>query len=340
MTVSKDAYFDSEAIGSSLLGAVITGVQSESQRDYCETPLDMLQINLDLGTLDINPTGFMEVGNIFEDLAQEEETRKDIFSDKYFKSDIELKPESAAWKKILKIFEETAKEDLPRKINNSYTFTKPDKEGNVKLHKTHKTFHFALDAIKAHECRRLIPKQTSDALNVMTERFFNAKFKLGTSNKVSLGTWFKRYDTRWQVEYFWEQAGANCRMKADLILIVEDKAGNKHAILFDLKVTAHWSSFEQNWRKRYIWQSKHYMEGFKLWCRENGFIPFKKMWYLVQESTAPFTTHIRALSPVELDALHDPYMAVLPVIQDWIDKGKPIKGYTEQETVDRFGRTA
>jgi hypothetical protein len=311
-------YFDSPAIGSSLLGAVITRT-------------DPLQICLDRASVPVKPTGFMEVGKMFEDLVEEEFSGKPIFSDKYFHSSIKSFPETSRddLKNVLEILDG---DNIEEEIESGYVL-KADGSWNS----TYNNRNECLKEIAAHDYRRPIPAPIWKKLMVMLERFKAYPFKIGDTIS-SLSEWMTQYvNVEFQVEYFWKhESGAECRAKYDMIWSwkIDDIT---YAIPFDLKVTANWPSFESNWKYKYIWQSKHYIEGFKKYCEENDLTPHPLIWYLIQESGEPQITHARALSVEGLEYLTQDYNEAIPQIWEWIEANKPIKGFVEQQVVNRWG---
>jgi len=320
--MSNGRYFDSKAIGSSLLGTCIVSV-------------DPLVVCTDRATVDVKPTSFMEIGRMFEDLVEAEYGEFD-FWEKYFKSNFQTFPAG-----IIEVLENDDVVEAVEACKADPAHYK--KDGN--LSKTYERKFACLDQIKAHDYRRPIPAPIWEKLEIMLERFKNCPFTLNDLT-LPLDEWMSDYaEVKFQIEYFWENFGAKCRAKYDMIWIYEGLDGKKHAIPFDLKVTGDevvgqksFGAFVGNWRKKYIWQSKHYHEGFKLWCEENGYAAYDRIPYIVQESEEPQVTNVLELHPEELRALNQPYHESLPVIQEWIDDGKPIKGFMEQQTVNRFGR--
>jgi hypothetical protein len=283
-------YFDNPAIGSTLLARFM---------DHQDKALK-----------EVSPTGFMEMGRMFEDLIEEEVTGSPVFFDKYFKSDMNLGPESAAWKKILPLFE---RDDPPTEdeIEKLYVWnTAPSKEtGEIELNGTHKNLHRALDQIVAHDFRRLVPKNMTDALTAMLANF-------------------KRTETH--------ESGAACRMKSDIEVFWEVE-GKKHGMNIDLKATANFGSFVQNWKKSYIWQFMHYSAGFRQYCLENNITPHK-MQYVISESAEPYLINIWDLSDAATERLKPKYNQGLTDCQVWLDGGKPTTGFKKHQTVDRWGR--
>jgi hypothetical protein len=317
-------YFKSRAIGSSLLAD-------------CIARIDPLEICTDRATVAVKPTAFMEAGKMFEDLVEQEFSGNDIFDNRYFKSDISAIPEYKGnrtdIRQVLDILDDP-QEEIEVAIEDAYI-----RKADGSLHGSYKQRHRCLDQIKAHDYRRPIPEPFWKKLFVMLERFKNYPFEIGTS-VATIKDWLTMPEIHcdFQVDHFWKhESGAECREKLDMVWTWQSGAGI-WAMPLDLKVTANYLSFEQNWKYRYIWQSKHYMEGFKSYCAEKGFIPCPQIWYVVQESAKPYITHARALSASELDSLSIPYDQAIPQIWEWIEAGKPIKGYTKQQTVNRWGK--
>jgi len=303
------AYFDSKDIGSSLLATFID--------------------HPDKAGREVKPTGFMEMGRMYEDLIEQEVTGSTLFTDKYFRSDIDLSANCAAWKTILPIME--ADEVDPAEIEKAYIWTKKDKKGQRRLNATHGKLHDALDDIKANGFKRLIPACMGRSLDAMLVNFKRAK--LDGTNLFDI---LRSLGAKFQVEHFWEnENGAKCRMKSDIELfwMVGDQ---KHGMCIDLKATSKWSQFIQNWKRSYIWQYVHYSAGFERYCREN-FITPHPMLYLVAESSAPWLVNTWELSEEDAAFLTPKYNQSLAECQAWIDAGRPVKGYREKRVVNRFG---
>jgi len=304
-------YHANPALGSTNLGAFI------EHQDY-----------VDLG---VEPTGFMEVGNIFEKRVEEEVTENQVYFDEYFESDMNLKAESAAWKKILPLFE---RDEPPAadEIAGLYVYT--DKG---ELHTTHKNLHRALDQIKTHGFRRLVPADMVEKTKRMLENFKRVELP---GFPVSLFKMLRGYNARFQVERFWKhQSGQECKMKSDIELFYQDTDGAWHGLLIDLKVTSTWAQFVQNWKRKYIWQYMHYSDGFGRLCRENGLIQ-EPMLYIICESSAPYLVNSWELAQYEIEALRTEYNEHVENFYNWDQAGRPAKGYRKKQTVDRYGRNA
>jgi hypothetical protein len=330
-------YFDPSRIGSSIFGQVISR-------------LEPLTLCLDRATVPVKPSGYMESGKIFEDWIEQEYSGRPFFDDKYFQSDLakipEYKGEKTDIQQILEILDIGEFEKLQLAIDDAYI-----RKNDGSLHGSYKSRHRCLDQIRAHEYRRPIPKPFWKKLQIMRERFAAYPFTLGSS-LANLGAWMKSENIKieFQTEFFWtHECGAECRAKFDMIW--SWKVGDFiYAMPFDFKVTANWPSFMENWSRKYIWQSKHYTEGFKRLCVERGWKPFmletpdnprvEAPWmpFIIQESEAPQVTHCRALSAGQLDYLTESYDSAVRQIWEWIQVKRPVSGHMKQEIVDRFGR--
>ena len=316
-------YFNSSAIGSSLLGE-------------CILSTDPLLVCTDRATKEVKPTAFMEAGKMFEDLVEAEYGDLD-FWEKYFKSNFKTMPSG-----VIEILDA---DDLIAAIENCIGDPSHYKlDGGLK--KTYERKIAYLNQIKAHDYRRPIPEPLWERLGIMLERFKSYPFELeGVS--MTLGEWMSAdwLTVEFQVEHFWKTGDAECRAKFDMIWVYQTESGESYAIPWDLKVTGDevqgqksFGAFIGNWKKKYIWQSKHYHEGFKDWCQKNGHIPHDRIYYAVQESEEPQITHVWYLHPDILLKLDAPYREALPIIQKWIDEDKPAKGFMEQRAVDEYGR--
>lgn len=327
-------YLDSSAIGSSLLAD-------------CIESLDPLVVCTDRATVEKEPTSSMEPGKIFEDLAEAAYGRDmDWFWDKYFKSDLASIPvyrgERKDTKQILEILDEMeeAANFSGNIINEAYIWnTKPDKKTKkIELNSTFKSRHRILDQIRAHEYRRPITKSDWENVQAMFDRFKNHPFTLKKMEGTFHEWMTESAEVIFQVPFFWESDGAKCRAKWDMIWLIDLDEEKPLAVPFDLKKTANTHKFRQFWRSKYIWQSKHYMEGFKLWCEENGYEAHDRMYYAAYEAEKPYLAYLRYLHPDRLEVLDTPYRQALMIIQAWIEAGRPTNGYLEQQALDEWGK--
>ena len=309
--MKADAYFKRPDIGSSLLARFID--------------------HPDKAAKEPKPKSCMEKGNIYEARLQQEIEGSKVFSGKYFKSSVENFPDSKCHKNIQEILES---KNVKKAVKSGYIYNKPDKHGDSKLSGHHKARHQILDEIAEHGYKKHpVPAGVSRDLEEMM-----TNFKLATFQGANLFQSLKALKAKFQVPYFWKhENGAYCRAKWDIVVIYTIKK-IKYGLVFDIKATENWPSFVQNWRKNYIWQNIHYLDGFRRWCLENGVIPPDRMWYLVAESSEPWLVNKWALSPQDLDDLRPEYEGHLARCQAWIDAGKPRIGEREEKTVNRWGR--
>lgn len=318
-------YFASDAIGSSLLA-------------HCIVSHDPLIVCTDRTTLEKKPTPFMEMGRIFEDFVQAEYDPEFDFWEKYFKSNLSSFPAG-----ILEILEA---EDLPGAVQRCIADVSHYKlDGGLK--KTYELKFHCLNQIKAHDYRRPIPAPWWDKLEIMLKRFKNYPLRLTFDDNTyvkKVDFWMKAVTVLFQVAFFWESEGVKCRAKFDMLWLIKI-AKNIYAVPLDLKCTGgdvdgstNFGAFIGNWKKKYIWQSKHYYEGFLKWCQKKEYIPYDGMPYVIQESEEPQTTHVWSLHPDSLKALALPYYDALHTIQKWIDEGKPVTGFMPQMDVNEYGK--
>jgi hypothetical protein len=309
-------YFNSEAIGSSLLANFIKGP--------------------DYALKEIKPSGAMEKGKIFEDLVEEEATGNPVFKDKYFVSSINSFPDTKK-PNIKPILEILDSDHVGQAVEAGYIY-----KDNGDRNNTYKKRHDCLDQIKAHDYRRPIPAPDWEDLKAMLENFKLARFAPPEYEwEVNLFEMLSSPGARFQQTHFWKSGDAECRMKSDVEVFWEDsELAQYRGFVGDFKATGNWVKFKHNWKEKYIWQSKLYLEGFQRYCRENDIIEPEHIWYFIQESTAPYLLHMKALSMEEIDALAPKYKYSLNACQEWIDAGRPKRGYTDAEHVDRFLRSA
>lgn len=336
-------------IGSTELATAITGINP-------------LELCTDLFWKSFKPSEEIEKGKRFEDLIEETYSRigNTPFSDNYFKSDIsEIPIYSGKNPEIKQIAEIMESKNIEAELSTAYEqlkkfFTKKD---NI-LYEAQKGRKRCLDQIKAHECRKPIPKKEWEIVHKMVDSLKNYPFTLSFFNENKEELTLTHTIEKWlapqyivpqfQTEFFWKhEDGAECRAKFDMIWTWKV---NKltYGLCFDFKKTADISIFKKFWRKKYIWQAKHYAEGFKKWCSENEIVPYlyentenmkeSIIWYLVTESTEPFITQAFALKLSDHAFLDNDYNDAIRQVWEWMQSGKPLKRYREQNFISLYGR--
>jgi len=313
-------YFESEAIGSSDLGsAIVSG--------------EPLSLNLDNLTVPIMPSAAMETGKQFEDLVEQAYGGIPTFTDKYFMSSLEKIPETT--KKGLKgIYEILDGDDIIKDAEDGFVYT-----AGGKLSKTYESRHICLKEIEKHGFLKRPVSMTDQAkLKIMMKRFKNYPLQIaGVTKKMDI--WLSGFEVEFQREFFWKhESGEECRAKFDILLYYDDTDGNKCVVALDMKVTGNYPAFMRNWRDKYIWQTVHYLHGLKAYCRENDFRAYPLMPYPVQESSEPHTTHCLTLDIEEIESLQELYFEAVEAIWKWKQDGKKIKGFMDQQTVNRWGK--
>jgi len=309
--MKKHNYFDSPAIGSSLLSSFI------------QSP--------DHALMKTTASNYMERGRIWEDLIEymiTEDEKK--FKQKYYLSELEKFPTSTTYSSIPDIMDN---ENVVQTISNGYIYNKLKKgEKKPSLNRLHATRHSLLDEIKVNGYKKPIPKECWEKLLKMWENFQKAHYK--GRNIVSLLKGLD--DVKFQTEHYWKDmlCGAECRMKSDIEATYSTKEGRK-GIIFDIKWTSNMSDYGNS---RFRWQDRHYTTGYGRKCRQNDIEPPPSMIFLISEYKEPYLTYIWSLDDYQgITENQSDYQAHVEQCGQWIDAGKPLKGYKEQ-TVNKYFR--
>lgn len=313
----NQAYYDSPAIGSSLLSTFI-----EDSPDHA--------------LMEVKPNEAMEMGRIWEDLVEYYlSDSRNRFTNKYFVSEQTVFPKPT---KLPSIPELMDRENVEKAIMQAYIWNKgkPTKKGEKavkKLNSIYKTYHDLLDEIKANNYKRPIPKDCWDTMKKMWDNFCKAQW-MG-NNIVQMLKGLK--DVKFQTEHYWTDldSGAKCRMKSDIEAVYETAEG-KQGWLADLKLTSGIVQFEQR-TKKYRWQDRHYTTGYGQKCRNNDILPPLSMPFIISEMKAPYLTYVRTIRPLDAMELQTEYDQNLTDCWQWIKGGKQAVGYKEQY-VNKYGR--
>ena len=304
------AYFDSKAIGSSLLSK------------YIQSP--------DHALMETVGTSYMEKGRIWEDLVEFQITGGTWFHQKYFLAEAPQLPESKRYLSIPDILDSN---DIPQAVARGYIYNQPKKKGvppQLSMQKGLPARHAMLNEIKANAYKRPIPVEDWADMQRLWNNFRKATYK--GRNIVNL---LKSLDdVQFQVQRYWTDlgSGAECRMKSDIEAVEQTEDGKK-GMLIDLK----WTSFTPTYGKEnFRWQDRHYLAGYTQHCLQMGIEPPYHMIFIIPENKAPYLTHVQYIESGMQDNEID-YQGHIAACWQWIQAGKPQQGFKE-EPVNRFFR--
>ncbi len=303
------AYFDSKAIGSSLLSAFI------------QSP--------DHALMQVNPTNYMENGRIWEDLVEYQIVgKKSSFTDKYYRSEKGRLPDSKTYRAIPDIMDD---DNITQAVEDGYI---RNKDGS--LNGKQETRHALLDEIKVNGYKRPIPLECWEKMQKMWHNFSKAEYK--GRNIVSMLRSIK--DVKFQTIHYWTDiSGAECRMKSD-IEAVYPVGQELQGMIIDLKCE---SNVTEYGNKRHKWQDRHYVTGYRQYCLKNRITPPQHMIFAISEQKNPYLTYVDYLeNPQEYNRDYifenqEDYQKHLEACHKWIKAGKKSKGFKER-VVDKHFR--
>ena len=219
------------------------------------------------------------------------------------------------------------KEDLDSK----YTWNAPDKKtGEVRLSLRHERKHKWLDECQDNPGKMPMGTDQMAMLNKMVDNFMKMQPFKDTESTLAeiLPIAFFQVPIIWYVR---SRPGKSLMRKKALIdCLVET---NTTIYVFDIKTTAAIKKFIRDLRD-YIWiQEMQYTEGLK------AIFPRKEIvWrFLVSPKAKPYVAQPFCIDPIckERYAM-DAYFYLCERYQNWIDEGRPPKGWKELEKVEVF----
>jgi len=303
------AYFNSKAIGSSLLSTFI------------QSP--------DHALMQVHPTNYMENGRIWEDLVQYQIIGdKSGFTDKYYRSETDNLPVSQTYRSIPDIMDD---DDITQAVADGYIYSK-DGSLNARQNARHTLF----DEIKENGYKRPIPLECWGKMQKMWHNFSKAQYK--GRNIVNMLRSIK--DVKFQTIHYWTDiSGAECRMKSDIEAVYPTEQGLQGMII-DLKCASNVTEYGNN---RNRWQERHYVTGYRQYCLKNKINPPQHMIFAISEQKIPYLTYVDYLeNPLEYNRDYifenqEKYQEHLEACHKWIKAGKKSKGFKER-VLDKYFR--
>jgi len=303
-------YFDSTAIGSSLLSTFIE-----------ESP--------DHALIEVKPTNSMENGRVWEDLVEHyivtARGGESDFTDKYFISTVSDFPNP---KKVPAIPELLDSKDVKKAVKEAYVWNKDKKA----LNQTYVVYHNLLYEIQSNNHKRPIPTGCWDKMQKMWINFKKAQWQGQNIFEMLCGL----PAVKFQQEHYWTDliSGAKCRMKSDIEAVYETASG-KHGWIADLKCTAGIKNFNSRGIKT-RWQDRHYSSGYTQHCYTEDIEAPQNVIYIISDIQPPHLTYVREIQPLDAMQLQTVYGDRLTECWAWIKEGKKTIGFKEESMNQYF----
>ena len=300
-------YFDSKAIGSSLLSTFI-----EDSPDHA--------------LIEPKPTNSMERGRIWEDLIEHYMTNgKNGFLDKYYISGLPSFPTSTTQPSIPELMDS---DNVEKAIKGAFVWTQ-----SKNLNQKYEKYHDLLAEIEHQDYKRPIPKECWEKMGRMWTNFCKAEWQ--GHNIVNM--LMAASSLKFQQIHYWKDTDcqAECRMKSDIEAVLNTPYG-KTGWLGDIKWTEKINGFTTR-ASKIRWQDAHYTTGYAKHCAKVEIKAPQSMVYIVSEFTAPYLTHVFQMRPDDAMVIQSEYKEHIVKCQRWIKGGKKAVGFREK-SVNKYFR--
>lgn len=288
------------------------------EKDYRKLPalnyssLADFNISQDHALLEKTGKSYFEFGNAFELLIEDRAKNTSKFAERFFLADVEgeMYKDLAGWI--------NNKEDLESK----YKWNKPKKDGSVVLSGTHRNRHAWLD-----ECLKnpgMMPMGTDqmEMLGKMVDNFMLMRPLEDIGVEETLEEILPV--AQFQVPIIWYHGKMRKKILVDCMVDTP-----KAVYVFDIKTAATERKFRSSLSERYWVQEVHYTAG-------TGHVhPGKDIiWrFLVAPKDEPWVAFPAITDPGSIDLCWARYADLCERYQEWVDDGRPAKGWKELETV-------
>ena len=266
---------------------------------------------------------YFEEGKAFELLIEDRAKGTEKFAERFFLANApgDMPKDLSGWIEN--------KEDL----NSKYKWNKPDKKtGEVRLSLTHETKHKWLDECQVNPGKMPMGTDQMAMLVKMADNFMRMQPFTDRDTESTLAEILPL--AFFQIPIVWytrsRPGKSKNRKKALIDCLVET---NTTIYAFDIKTAADMKRFFWMLRDKYWIQQVHYMEGLK------AIFPGKEIvWrFLVSAKEKPYISQPFCVDPICLERYAvDAYFYLCERYQDWIDEGRPPKGWKELENVEVF----
>ncbi len=253
---------------------------------------------------------YFEFGNAFELMIEDRAKGTKKFSERFFNCDApgEMPEYLASWIEF--------GEDL----NLRYRLKK-DGERNKKSERLHEW----LDECQANKGKMPMGKDQLESLSKMVENFMLMQPFADLGNASTMAEILPVAD--FQVPIVW-YVGKN-RRKALIDILIET---NTSIYVFDTKTSADMKRFQWMLKDKYWIQEVHYSAGLG-----RIFTGKEVIWrFLVASKAPPYISQPFCIDKYSRDATWDRYLELCEKYQEWVDAGKPPKGWKELESVRIF----
>ena len=274
----------------------------------------------DHALMEKEPKSYFEEGKAFELLIEDRAKGTTKFDARFFLADAPgaMPDDLAGWIEN--------KENLESK----YVWNKPDKKtGEVRLSLSHKTKHAWLDECRDNPGKMPMGTGQMAMLNKMVENFLKMQPFKNTENTLSeiLPVAFFQVPIVWYTQSRPGKSRSRKKALIDCLIITE-----KTIYAFDIKTAADMKRFFWMLKDKYWIQQTHYTEGLKAIFPEKAIV-----WrFLVSSKAKPYISQPYIVKPSCMEYGNDIYFHLCERYQDWLDEGRPAKGWKEIEEVDIY----
>ena len=249
------------------------------------------------------PKSYFEIGTALETALQDRAQGTSLYFDRYFNSD---SPGSIPEKIVQWI-------DSGEDLNTKYVFNKDGSKS-----KKYSRVHQWLDECLRHPGKIPMGVEQQDMIGRMLNSIMAMEIE---------GVPFAEVlpDCMFQVPLYWEMRGIKKKALLDIVFQTSDLT-----YIWDLKSAANLAGFRRMLRQKYWIQHCHYTEG-----AQQFFKGVRPMNFIVASKAED---ELFQAGEVEVDQtnhmeLYDKYWTLVILYKEWIEAGKPAKGWREKETV-------
>lgn len=276
--------------------------------------------------MEVPAKSYFEFGSAFELLVEDRAKGTAKFAERFFECGApgDMPDDLAGWI------------DRSEGLNEKYKWNKPDKKtGEIRLNKKHERLHEWLDSCQQFPGMMPMGKDQMEMLGKMVDNFMLMQPFADQGQEITLAEILPKCD--FQIPIIWyvprsfdgRKAGKPMRKKALLDVMFET---DETVYIWDIKTAADIKRFEWMLKDKYWIQQIHYTVGIR------SIFPGKKIvWqFLVSSKQAPYLSQPFCLDDRSVNDAVDVYKALCLNFAEWVDEGRPAKGWLPLETVQVY----
>lgn len=260
------------------------------------------------------PKDYFEIGNIFENYLEQSVKNNGVFDDRYIVTEIEGNLHENALRAVK---EPDLLDDLIANITN--------KDGSIR--KTSVSQYKQLEFLQKNPGKIPITKDTFDEIKKMYDNFMRMHIQ-HCFNDIPLAKLLRIAEFQKPIAWNDTLTGVECKALIDIYIEFENII-----YIFDIKTTASKYQFFSSFSSRYWIQDRHYINGVKT---VSGKEVFDKMTFLVSPKDEFHIAQSFALDDRSVEYADDAYKSMMQRFKNWLDEGKPAKGWSETEYISKY----